>query len=438
MSRIRLCPSLYGSTEEILRDIESAPAADLFEIRIDLSDAIDLLRIRTSCEKPLLIASHKRSELLAGAESCADYVDIGPARATDPRHIVSVHTIGGNPEDLWQRYGDPDHITKIVVQTEDYSRIAELLQLHSRNPGRVLAFAMSPAGAFSRILSGFHGAPWMYCSMEGRPTAEGQFTYRELVDTYKVHRFENRPVLFGIVGSPVVHSKSPQFHNARFAEAGLPWLYVPFECTDIESLFANAPEFGVSGFSVTHPHKHSAAQLLDHASAEVRQLGACNTVCFRDGELHGINTDVAGIRDLLRDVPLAGSRFVIVGAGSSARAVASVVRPQVGELHILNRTLENAGRLAREYDASSGTLADLGTINYDVLFQTTPVGLREGECPVNPLHLHSRATVIDAIYNPPQTELLKNAAAIGCRTRNGEAWFLAQAEAQFEWWKSML
>ena len=141
---------------------------------------------------------------------------------------------------------------------------------------------------------------------------------------------------------------------------------------------------------------------------------------------------------MLKDVALQDARMVILGSGSSARVVASVARPHVRELHILGRTKSKAEALAAEFGASAGSLEDLKGISCDVLFQTTPVGLRAGECPVNPQWLSPGAFVLDVLYHPAETELLRAARAIGCKVRNGESWFTAQAEAQLVWWKHML
>lgn len=431
----QFCLSLYGSTDEIRSEITSNPEAALYEIRLDLSPELNLPQIRSATAKPLIFASHTRPELLASAASFADYLDVGPAPAPDARSIVSIHAAAGDPNALWSAYSG-DHITKIVLETDDYYSIRKLLALNRRQPGRALCFAMGEAGAFSRILSVFEGAPWMYVSAETRPTAPGQFTLQELVHTYRLSRFSSKPAVFGILGNPVSHSRSPAFHNRRFAECGLPWVYVPLLCRDLRALFDCAADFGMIGFSVTHPHKEAILPLLDNVSPETRLLRSCNTVLRHKGRWVGTNTDVLGVRAMLQEVPLQNARMVILGAGGSARTIASVVRPHVRELVVLNRTLERAQQLASEYDAGAGTLEDLASLPYDILFQATPVGLRQGECPVRPEWLRPNAFVLDSIYEPAETALLQAARAVGCRVRNGEAWFVAQAEAQLQWWQN--
>lgn len=433
----RICLSVYGSTEEVLLAIAGNPEAFCYEIRLDLSGVLDLERVRSATSKPLIVASHQRPELLAAAAKHADYVDIGPASATDPKSIVSIHATKGDPEDLWNRYSG-SHKTKIVIETEDYGAILKLLSLNRRHHGQAVCFAMGEAGSFSRILSGFEGAAWIYTSLPGRPTAAGQFDIRQLLDLFRIGRFASKPDVFGIVGNPVSHSRSPAFHNAAFAAESLNWIYVPLFCRNVAGLFSAAPDFGMRGFSVTHPHKAAVVPFLQEASREVLDLGACNTVCLKDGRWLGINTDVAGVEAWLKHAGVSsGSVVAILGAGSAARTVARVVRSRSRELHIVNRTFENAQRLATEFGATAHSLQDLPRIDCDVLIQTTPVGLREGECPVSPSFLKAGTTVLDAIYEPPETELLRKARGLGCRVFNGESWFLAQAEAQFRWWRRL-
>src|SRR5262249_16105146 len=154
-------------------------------------------------------------------------------------------------------------------------------------------------GAFSRILSLFRGAPWIYACLPGKPTGTAQFHLSELVHSYRIHRFTFTPHVFGIVGDPVAHSYSPAFHNRKFTAAHLPWMFLPFSCNDLGSLMDRALQFGVVGFSVTHPFKEEMLSFLEHPSEEVKRLRSCNTVCHKEDGWHGINTDVAGLNHLI-------------------------------------------------------------------------------------------------------------------------------------------
>lgn len=438
MSRYPICLSLFGSTTELVEQIFTSPGADLFEIRLDLSPEIRLDQVRLATTRPLLFTAHSRPDLLGSALPFADFYDVEQKYLPDVRCIVSIHAPQGDPRKIWLDL-PKNHLAKIVLDTEDYASIAQVLELDCAHHPRAIGFAMGEIGAFSRILSVFRGAPWIFAALPGRLTGPGQFTLDELLHLYRLPRFSVEPSMFGIVGYPVSHSKSPEFHNRRFEQHSLPWIYLPFPCKDLRSLFYHAPQFGVRGFSITHPYKEEIFSFLQHQSPEVNELRSCNTVCFRDGEWYGHNTDIEGVRELLRkhQVSLSGKRAVILGAGGAARAIATVIRPYVSELSILNRTPEKAKGFALPSERSGG-LEAFGKFPYDVLFQATSSGLNEGQCPVDPALVLPGTTVIEANYHPAETLLLKVARENGCKTINGEYWFEAQAEAQFRWWLDML
>ena len=436
MNHIRICLSLYGTTEELCRAIKSFDA-NLYEIRLDLcTDDPEGAKIRAATTKPLLFAAHGRPDLLEKYWPFADYVDVEQGEATGQNSIVSIHTKEGEPDRLWKKLSG-EHRTKIVLETANYDVIARLIELNREHSPLAFCFAAGEIGSFSRILSVLNGAPWIYASLAGRATGNAQFAFDQLVETYQLRRFEKIQDIsvFGIIGNPVSHSRSPQIQNRNFADASLPWIYLPFFCVDLPALLRAAPKWKTKGFSITHPYKEEILPLLDSVSPAAQSLRSCNTVAYVDGKWTGTNTDLEGIKTLLKDVPVDGARIVIIGAGASARALASVIRPQVGKLWILNRTTDKASRLASEFQADSGSLADLEHIDYDILIQATSIGWNSGECPVNVRHLRPGKVVIDCIYQ--DTDLLKKARDLECKTINGKIWFDAQAQAQFRWWSSL-
>jgi shikimate dehydrogenase len=446
MNHIRICLSLYGTTEELCIAIKSFDA-DLYEIRLDLcTDDPDGSKIRAATNKPLLFAAHDRPDLLRKYLNFADYVDVEHdagwkpadhnAGGTPAVHIVSIHAKDEDPDRLWKKLSG-QHRTKIVLETANYDVIARLIELNREHGPLAFCFAAGEIGSFSRILSVLNGAPWIYASLAGRATGSAQFTSDQLVETYHLRRFEKMQDIsvFGIIGNPVSHSRSPQIQNKNFADASLSWIYLPFFCKDLPALLHAAPKWKTKGFSITHPYKEEILLLLDSVSPEVQRLHSCNTVAYVEGKWTGTNTDLEGIEALLKDIPVDEARAVIIGAGASARAIASVIRPHIAQLWILNRTIGKASQLASEFQARSGSLADLVRIDYDILIQATSIGWNSGECPVDVRHLRPGKVVIDCIYQ--DTELLKKARDLGCRTINGEIWFQAQALAQFRWWTSL-
>ncbi len=131
MSQPRICLSLYGTTEEICDAIRTNDA-DLFEIRLDLSDQPDGTSIRGATSKPLIFTSHGRPDLIEQYRVYADYVDVEQREATEPNTIQSIHASHQDPEMIWNQLSS-GHLTKIVLETEDYETITRLLELNHRN-----------------------------------------------------------------------------------------------------------------------------------------------------------------------------------------------------------------------------------------------------------------------------------------------------------------
>jgi 3-dehydroquinate dehydratase / shikimate dehydrogenase len=432
-----ICLSIFGNTESLLQIFQKYnSSADLFEVRLDLSDKLDLALIRKNTTKPLIFASHNDPDLLNDAVPFADYIDVGNANLSTPTNkIVSFHGKDEHPNELWQKLSR-DHLTKIVLETVDYSKIAALLELNESHPQKAICFATGEVGAFSRILSVFKKAPWIYSSISEQPTAPGQFSIDQLINTYHVKRFSSAPSVFGILGNPVSHSRSPAFQNQKFTEHNLSWIYLPFPCLDLESLMNHRRQFGIVGLSVTHPYKERVIPYLSEPAAEIKKLRSCNTLLWKNNAWHGINTDVVGFEGLLvkHGIELDHKRIAIIGAGGSARAAAFVISQSSAKLIFLNRTDSKALELAAEFGGGAVPLSEFASVDYDVLIQTTPVGMRKEECPIDPDLLKPSRIVIDVLYEPAETLLFKKAKALGCQVINGEDWFVSQAEAQFQYW----
>ena len=176
--------------------------------------------------------------------------------------------------------------------------------------------------------------------------------------------------------------------------------------------------------------------LLDEVDATARRIGAVNTITRRDDRLIGSNTDWLGaVQALERETELAEKRAVVLGAGGAARAVVYGLLERGADVVVLNRSVERAEALARDLGAlRAGSLADLSDTPHDVLVNTTAVGLRSSESPVLAQAIDAGAVVMDAVYDPPRTQLLRDAAARGARTVGGKWMLVYQAAQQLELW----
>jgi shikimate dehydrogenase len=257
---------------------------------------------------------------------------------------------------------------------------------------------------------------------------------------------DGKTELYGIIGRPVQHSLSPVMHNAAFASMGMNRVYVPMEVYRLEQAVQGLAALGCKGLSVTVPHKEKILPYIDQVDAVAEKIGAVNTLLLRENSkgtvvIHGFNTDWLGGNAALaaEKINLQQSRVLIAGAGGAAKALAFGLVQAGAEVVITNRTQESGIRLARWLNCEFLPLDDLAWINADVLINTTTVGMEpdlEG-CILPPTILPKFAVVMDIVYAPLETRLLREAKAAGCRTIDGLAMLLHQGMEQFKIWTGM-
>ena len=247
--------------------------------------------------------------------------------------------------------------------------------------------------------------------------------------------------VYGIVGNPVGHSISPPMHEAAYDALGIDATYVTFEPAEaeIEQAITGADALGVAGLNVTIPFKEDVFEIVDPDPLAAR-IGAVNTVVFpEDGPPQGYNTDAVGVTRSFthHDVTVADTQAVVVGAGGAGRAAAFALADAGATVHIANRTVERAESLADSVAGATGggldTLAST-VAEADLLINATSVGMEEDKTPVDRELLHSELAVLDAVYTPRETRLLRDAADAGATTIEGVWMLLFQGVEAFERW----
>ena len=266
--------------------------------------------------------------------------------------------------------------------------------------------------------------------------------------------------VYGLIGNPVGHSLSPPMHEAAYDAVGVDARYVTFEpaVDAVGAAVEGADALEVAGLNVTVPFKRDVAALDAVRTDELASaVGAVNTLDFAgdavtghntdvEGSITGHNTDVEGAVRALREqggASIAGSTAVVVGAGGAGRAVAFGLADAGAVVRVANRTESRATDLAaaveREVDdatASGGGLDALDdwVADADVLVNATSVGMEADVTPVPAGALHGDLVVLDAVYAPLSTRLLRDAAAAGATTVDGAWMLLHQGAAAFEHW----
>jgi shikimate dehydrogenase len=255
--------------------------------------------------------------------------------------------------------------------------------------------------------------------------------------------------LFAVIGADVSRSKSPAVHNAAFAAVGLRARLVAISTNDARTVVKQALAAGYGGLAVTRPHKSTVLAALTDVFPEAQSIGAVNTIRFQEGRAVGTNTDVWGIRQALLETgtTLEAKRVAIIGAGGTARAAIAACRLGAAlEVRLLAGRIDQARELARDKELVGELTAqgdELGSEQArmflkaaDVLIQTTPVGSHSShdQMPLDPGALRSDVVLLDVVYDPLPTALMRRVRARGGIAIGGDRMFLHQAAAQFHFW----
>jgi shikimate dehydrogenase len=242
--------------------------------------------------------------------------------------------------------------------------------------------------------------------------------------------------LAAVIGDPVRHSRSPVIHNAAYASAGLDWVFVALEVKEGRGYDAvrAMPVLGISGLSVTMPHKADAARACDELTADASALEVVNTVVLRDdGSLWGDSTDGEGLVRSLTDAGLDvhGRSVLLVGAGGAARAGALALGRSGARLTVAARHPEAAEAVAHLSPGITGAPLDqVATADFEVVINATPLGMA-GE----PLPIAAPGTgqwAVDLVYHPAVTPFLAAAEASGAQVVGGIGMLVHQAALGFE------
>jgi shikimate dehydrogenase len=244
-------------------------------------------------------------------------------------------------------------------------------------------------------------------------------------------------MIYALFGNPVDQSLSPLMHNAALKAMGLPGCYVPLCVRHLPGAVQGLRGMDIRGVSVTIPFKSEIMEYLDDLDDEALRIGSVNTIVNDSSRLTGHNTDWRGlIRSLTEQIEIKGKIVIILGAGGTARAALYGVVKEGGHPVIVNRTEGKGRELAQDWGCPYESLKDIGKIEADILINTTPVGMfpHIDEKPLQDNALTRYGWVVDVIYNPLKTSLLKAAETSGCRTLSGLDMFVYQGAQQIKLW----
>ncbi|KVH91369.1 hypothetical protein Ccrd_006604, partial [Cynara cardunculus var. scolymus] len=510
-STLICAPIMADTVDQMLvqMNLAKSSGADLVEIRLDslkeFSPREDIQTLIKLSSLPTLFTYRPTWEggqyngdeqsrldaLRLAMELGADHIDVELQAVDDFKNlihgdkptkcklIVSSHNYQNTPsvEDMGNLVAKIQStgadIVKFATTALDITDVARVFQItaHSQVSGvPIIAMVMGERGLMSRVLCPKFGGYLTFGTLEhGRVSAPGQPTIRDLLDLFNFRQLGPDTKVYGIIGKPVGHSKSPMLYNHAFRSVGFNGVYVHLLVDDVKNFLETYSSTDFAGFSCTIPHKESVVQCCDEVDPIAKSIGAVNCIIRRqnDGKLYGCNTDYVGaisaIEDGLRgsDVqngstvsPLAGKLFVVIGAGGAGKALAYGAKEK-----------DRARELAEIIGGEALSLADLSTYHPEegmILANTTSIGMQPNieETPISkgfrlaawlskeliaPSEsnlrpdaslqeeaLKSYALVFDAVYTPKITRLLREARECGAKIVTGVEMFIGQAYEQYE------
>jgi len=438
---------------------EAAPAGKLLNIEAGTTDTArkKIFLLKQAIE---LGADYIDIELTEGKENIAELISDCAAHGGKTKVIVSYHNIKTTPslqklKNIFQQAvaakADVVKIVTLAKTAEDNLKVLSLIPYARKNSIAIIALCMGEEGRISRAVAPFLGGFLSFATLEqGTQSAPGQLTVQEMKQINKLVKGEplprkslvfsppdRHPQNYILLGNPVRQSLSPLMHNAALEEMGIEGRYSAFCVHDVGAVIRGLRGMDVRGAGVTIPYKVAVMEYLDDINDDALKIGAVNTIINNNGRLTGFNTDWLGLILTLQEaMTIKDKTFVILGAGGTARAAVYGIMKEGGIPIIANRTAEKGRILTGKLNCEFRSLSDVGKIKADCLINTTPVGMypHNDKSPLEAKALRDYKYVMDVIYNPLKTKILRDAEAQGCIVFPGLDMFVHQAAEQIRLW----
>lgn len=398
-----------------------------------------------------------RRALLAGARALDVELWNAEAKAlveeahrAGARAIVSLHDLAGTPSagrllaTLREMRALGADWCKVATRIETPDDAASLVEAARLARAEGIPFAlMAVNDPVLRLVANELGMSLVYGSVPGAPrAAPGQVPLDALRRAAPPERAAGGAATRAayLLGHPVAHSKSPAMQNAAFAAVGVDARYLALDVAphNLDAMLAGLRAAPPLGVNVTVPHKVAVLAFVDVVADSAKACGAANTLVFRDGRVEAHNTDGAGALDALTEAgaKVRGGQALVLGAGGSARALAHALREAGAKVVLANRTLAKAKVVAAELGVAWLPWDDVpkSLRAFDVVANCTTVGLHDDERPFDPAGLGPQAVVLDAVYKPGGTRLVRDARSRGHVALGGEGMLLHQGARAFALW----
>lgn len=441
------------------------------ELRLDyIAGEVNLKRLIENRPSPVIITCRRPADggkwhgseaermmlLRSAIAEGVEYVDLeDDVAASVPRfgktkRIISLHDFSKTPENLTElhdrlasRQADLVKLATMANHPHDNVRMLQLIA-HSKIP--TVGMCMGDMGTPSRILAARFGAPFTYATFHHeRALAPGQLSFRQMMDIYHYEKIDAQTRVFGVIADPIGHNFSPLVHNTGFRALQLNCVFVPWRVPKehLTQFLQDCPQLGVRGLSVVNPHKEAVLTHCTKVDRAAQAIGAVNVMVFQDDQIIGYNTDYRAALDslapLLRlaqgDKPLAGHTALLLGSGGMAKAIAFGLAHRGANVVVASRRPQAAQSFQKLFGCRVIDWENRHTINADILLNCTPIGMHPNvdETPYDRRHLRPSMLVLDTVYNPEQTLLIKESRQQHCVIVTGVDLFMRQAAQQFQY-----
>ena len=444
--------------------IRKLPAAvSWLQIRTDLTGDIPATWLRNHFPGNLLYSlrsqscggrfegswSERRSRLIA-ASSGYDLIELEAESDLSPeilgsippeRRLIFQRTPACGASELFLSFTQLASIpARFYCLASASSKTSDGLQplLFLKNLGRrdVVAVSEGLCGLWSRLLTPYFGAPFLFGELEAGRQPEG-LTVQQLVSDYGFPVLRPLERLYGIAGNPVWQSLSPRLHNAGYRAINYPALFVPFhvECFEdfrremLES--PSLPSLGIpiKGVTIVSPYKEVAMAAAEQSSSMVRKAASTNIFVRKNGSWKADTTDPESIAVVNGNRK--GAKAAVIGCGGAGRAVAAALKDAGAEVTLVNRSVDRGNRAGALLGLPFVALSEFQARGFTLLVNATPIGRQNDGPPFALESLNSEAMIIDLAYGANPTPLVSGILARGGTVVDGYHVLLSQVRKQF-------
>jgi len=254
--------------------------------------------------------------------------------------------------------------------------------------------------------------------------------------------------LTGVIGNPIEHSLSPVMHNNAFNEMNMDYVYTAFHVMpeNLKNVITSCKTLNIKGINVTIPYKTDIIQYLDEIDSTAENINAVNTISFKKGIAKGYNTDgIGAIKSIESHIKLENKNILVLGSGGASKAITfTLTNENIDSLIIANRSKDNAINLINNIKNKTSfeniTFQEISNTNeiidnVDIIINTTPIGMYPND-KVKPAiktdKINHNHVVMDIIYNPLDTILLKEAKKNGAKIIHGTEMLINQGIESFK------